>query len=297
MTSRPVSAAPNPPDSPLSPGTPPPAPAYSPAPDPALHDRRRLPLPVIEEGELPIRSMTIAGLEGRMEARILSKDPSGPATRLARIPHGYGSGMAGAFTADLELFVVQGSLIMGGEAVGENDYAAVRAGQVVSGLRASSDSLALVMTSAPVRYDPSAGGALSPPLLGRAGAYRWEEVGQTPGRFVMPLADGLLGRAWLSGCKEWSNRAGPWHDHPSPEEVFVLDGSLTITEVPASADHPPPAFPPDPEQVETRRLRSGSYIYRPPGQLHAGPGSGSRSALAFHRLLGPGSVRWREASA
>lgn len=293
MTSRPASAVPHPVDSP------PPAPAPPPAADPALHDRRRFPLPVIDEGGLPIRSMTIAGLEGRMEARILSKDPSGPATRLARIPRGYGSGMAGAFTADLELFVVHGSLIVGGEAVGENDYAAVRAGQVVSGLRASSDSLALVMTSAPIRYDPSAGGSLSPPLLGRAGAYRWEEAGRTPGRFVMPLADGLLGRVWLSGCKEWGNRAGPWHDHPSPEEVFVLDGSLTITEVPvpppASERRPPPAFPPDSAQVETRRLRSGSYIYRPPGQLHAGPGSGSRSALAFHRLLGPGPVRWREA--
>ena len=270
------------------------APAPSPAADPALRDRRRSPAPVIDEGELPIRSMTIAGLEGRMEARILSKDPSGPATRLARIPRGYGSGLTGAFNADLELFVVKGSLAVGGTAVGENDYAAVRAGQVVSGLRASSDSLALVMTAAPLLYDHSAGGSLSPPLLGRAGAYRWEEVGETPGRFVMPLADGLRGRVWLSGCKEWDNRAGPWHSHPSPEEMFVLDGSLVITEAPAPTPDADPPDPPDPSQSEARRLRSGSYIYRLPGQLHAGPGSASTSALAFHRLLGPGPVRWLE---
>ena len=269
------------------------APAPSPAADPALRDRRRSPAPVIHEGELPIRSMTIAGLEGRMEARILSKDPSGPATRLARIPRGYGSGLTGAFTADLELFVITGSLAVGGVAVGENDYAAVQAGQVVSGLRASSDSLALVMTSAPLLYDHSAGGSLSPPLLGRAGAYRWEEEGEAPGRFVMPLADGLRGRVWLSGCKEWDNRAGLWRSHPSPEEMFVLDGSLVITELPAPArDAAPPAVPSDAAQAEVRRLRSGSYVYRLPGQLHAGPGSASGSALAFHRLLGPGPVRW-----
>ncbi len=264
------------------------APALSPKLDPDLHDRRRVPLPVVDERELPIRTMRITGLEGRMEARILSRDRSGPVTRLARIPSGFGSGAAGAFTADLELFVVKGALALGGAEVGENDYAAVRAGQVISGLRASADSLALVMTAAPVRFDLSAGGGLSAPLLGRAGTFRWEEDPDMPGWFVMPLAEGLCGRVWLSGWKGWGNGGGRWRICESPEEMFVLDGSLLFAEIP----FPDSAPPFDPSLAETRRLGSGSYVYRLPGQPHAGPGSGAESALAFHRSLGPGRGRW-----
>lgn len=264
------------------------APAPSPPLDPDLHDRRRVSLPVADERELPIRPMRIAGLEGRMEARILSRDRSGPVTRLARIPSGFGSGAAGAFTADLELFVVKGALALGGAEVGENDYAAVRAGQVISGLRAAADSLALVMTSAPVRFDGSAGGGLSAPLLGRAGTFRWEEDAEMPGWFVMPLAEGLCGRVWLSGWKGWGNGGGQWRICDSPEEMLVLDGSLLLAEIPLPESEPP--F--DPSRAETRRLGSGSYVYRLPGQPHAGPGSGADSALAFHRSLGPGPGRW-----
>lgn len=268
-------------------------PVPSPQSDPDLHDRRRVSLPVANERELPIRPMRIAGLEGRMEARILSRDRSGPVTRLARIPSGFGSGAAGAFTADLELFVVKGALALGGAEVGENDYAAVRAGQVISGLRASADSLALVMTSAPVRFDGSAGGGLSAPLLGRAGTFRWEEDADMPGWFVMPLAEGLSGRVWLSGWKGWGNGGGRWRICDSPEEMLVLDGSLIFSEIPfpeSEPPAPPPSF--DPSRAETRRLSSGSYVYRLPGQPHAGPGSGADSALAFHRSLGPGRGRW-----
>lgn len=243
---------------------------------------------MVDERELPIRTMRIAGLEGRMEARILSRDRSGPVTRLARIPSGFGSGAAGAFTADLELFVVKGALALGGAEVGENDYAAVRAGQVISGLRASADSLALVMTAAPVRFDLSAGGGLSAPLLGRAGTFRWEEYGDMSGWFVMPLAEGLCGRVWLSGWKGWGNGGGRWRICESPEEMFVLDGSLLFAEIPFPESAP--LF--DPSLAETRRLGSGSYVYRLPGQPHAGPGSGAESALAFHRSLGPGRGRW-----
>lgn len=263
--------------------------------DPDLLDRRRVPLPVVNEWELPIRPMSIAGLEGRMEARILSRDRSGPVTRLARIPAGFGSGAAGAFTADLELFVVKGALVLGGAEVGENDYAAARAGQVISGLRAAADSLALVMTAAPLRFDSSAGGGLSAPLLGRAGTYRWEEDGDMPGWFAAPLAEGLSGRVWLSGWRGWDNGGGRWRICGSPEEMFVLDGSLILTEIPLP-DSPDSgaAAPPDPARAETRRLSSGSYSFRMPGQFHAGPGSGAVSALAFHRSLGPDRGRWSQ---
>lgn len=263
----------------------------SPIADPALVDRRRQSLRAIAEGELPSRTMTIAGCEGRIEARILSKDLSGPATRLARMHAGWGSGVVGAFTADLELFVIRGELAVAGERIGQYDYAAVRAGQVISGLRARVPTLVLVMTSAPIRYDTSAGGMLSQPLVGLVTGAPWAAVPELPGRFVRSLADGPHGRVWLSGARDWENEHGPWHVHPSAEEVFVLEGEFTVTERLAGTD----GDADDSYGEVTCRCGPGTYTFRLPGRPHGGPGSGSSDlAIAFHRMHGPRSVEWLE---
>ena len=256
--------------------------------DPALVDRRSRSLRAIQEGELPSRTMTIAGCEGRVEARILSKDLSGPATRLALMPEGWGSGVVGAFTADLELFVIRGRMSVAGERIGQYDYAAIRAGEVISGLRARSDTLALVMTSAPIRYDTSAGGMLSKPLVGLSTAAPWAAVPQLPGRFVRPLADGPNGPVWLSGAREWSNENGPWHVHEAAEEVFVLEGEFTVAE-----RRPAREVEDDDDRHEVHRCGPGTYTFRLAGRPHAGPGSASSDlAIAFHRMHGPRSAEW-----
>ena len=260
--------------------------------DPALVDRRRQSLRAIREGDLPSRAMTIAGCEGRVEARILSKDLSGPATRLALIPEGWGSGVVGAFTADLELFVIRGELVVAGERIGQYDYAAVRAGRVIGGLRARSDTVALVMTSAPIRYDTSAGGMLSSPLVGLSTAAPWAAVPELPGRFVRPLVDGPHGPVWLSGARDWTNEDGPWHVHGAAEEVFVLEGEFTVTErLPGVEMEGEDAH----HREETYRCGAGTYTFRLPGRPHGGPGSSSSDlAIAFHRMHGPRTVEWSE---
>lgn len=259
-----------------------------PADDPALVDRRRHSLRAVREGDLPSRTMTIAGCEGRIEARILSKDLSGPATRLALIPEGWGSGVVGAFTADLELFVIRGRMSVAGERIGQYDYAAVRAGEVISGLRTRSDTLALVMTSAPIRYDTSAGGMLSKPLVGLSAAAPWSGVPELPGRFSKPLADGPNGPVWLSGAREWSNDGGPWHVHEAAEEAFVLEGEFTVVERLRA-----PEGGGDDVRDEVHRCGPGAYTFRLPGRPHAGPGSSSSDlAIAFHRMHGPRTTEW-----
>ncbi|MCY4371685.1 MAG: hypothetical protein OXF41_20230 [bacterium] len=257
--------------------------------DPALVDRRRRSLRAVAEGDLPSRTMTIAGCEGRIEARILSKDLSGPATRLARIQAGWGSAVVGAFTADLELFVIRGSLVVAGERIGQYDYAAVEAGQVIGGIRAQSSTLALMMTSAPVRYDTSVGGLLSEPLIGLATGAPWEAVPELPGRFVRTLADGPNGGVWLAGAREWSNDDGPWHVHDSAEESFVLEGEFVVTErLGRYAGSELEAG-----KEETYRLGPGTYTFRLGGRAHAGPGSSSSElAIALHRMLGSRTVDW-----
>ncbi len=263
--------------------------------DPALIDRRRQSLRAIAEGDLPNRTMTIAGCEGRIEARLLSKDLSGPATRLARMHAGWGSGVVGAFTADLELFVIRGELAVAGERIGQYDYAAVRAGQVISGVRARVPTLALVMTSAPIRYDTSAGGMLSQPLVGLATGAPWAAVPELPGRFVRPLATGPSGDIWLSGARDWSNEDGPWHVHESAEESLVLEGEFTVSE---RLDLPGEAHEDGTHGEEAYRCRPGTYTFRLPGRPHSGPGSSSSDlAIAFQRMLGPRATKWLESEA
>ena len=263
-----------------------------PVADPALVDRRRRSLRAIREGDLPSRAMTIAGCEGRIETRILSKDMSGPATRLARIPGGWGSGVVGAFTADLELFVIRGELVVAGERVGQYDYVSVRAGQVIGGIRAQSTTLALVMTSAPIRYDTSAGGLLSEPLLGLGTVAPWAGVHELPGRFVRPLAEGPYGEVWLSGARDWVNEDGPWHLHESAEEAFVLEGEFTVTE---RLGQPGETHRDGTHREETYRCGPGTYTFRLPGRPHGGPGSCSSDlAIAFHRMHGPRVAEWME---
>ncbi len=224
-----------------------------------------------------------------MEARILSKDLSGPATRLARIPAGWGSGVAGAFTADVELFLIEGSVTVAGERIEQYGYGAVKAGQVIGGIRAHAPTVALVMTSAPVRYDTSAGGPLSDPLIGQPTTSPWAAVPELSGRYVRPLADGPNGAVWLSAGWAWANDDGPWHFHPSPEEVFVLEGELTVTERPGA--YSGELHDGEPPGVE-HRCGPGSYTFRLADRLHAGPGSHSERSLTFHRMLGPRTVTW-----
>ena len=258
--------------------------------DPAVVDRRHRSLLAVREAEVPRRIMTISGCEGRIEARTLSKDMSGPATRLVMLSRGWGSGVVGAFTADVELFVIRGDLMVAGERVGQYDYAAVRSGDVIPGIRALSPTLALLMTSAPVRYDSSAGGMLSKPLIGSPSGSPWTPVSELPGRFIRPLADGLHGQVWLAGARSWTNEDGPWHSHAGAEEIFVLDGELTVAERPSGQD-PGPSDRPAGDQIH--RWAPGTYTYRLPGQLHAGPGSGSSElALSFHRMQGPRDCLW-----
>lgn len=246
--------------------------------DPAVIDRRSTSLVAIRDAELPARTMTIAGTDGRLEARILSKDQSGPTTRLVRIPAGWGTGSAGAFDTRVEVFVIAGCLTIGSDELGEYDFALLDAGRMIGGLRAEETTVALLMTEAPVRFDISVGGSLASATIGRAAGVPWTPVADLPGRFERVLLTSGDRHVWLSGARHWSHD-GSGHRHESAEETFVLDGSLRLAE-PGDEASPVEHGP-------------GSYTYRLADEPHAGPGSSSSEmAITFHRLLGPPSFAW-----
>lgn len=254
--------------------------------DPAVVDRRTTLIAGVHESELARRPMMIGGFEGSLDARILSKDMSGPTTRLVTFPAGWGSGVPGALTTDVELFVVEGEMEVSGRVLGRNDYAFIPSGGIIGGLLARSEARGLFMTGAPFRYDTVSGGSLAEVYVVHSAEIEWREQPGHDGRFVKPLRSAPDGEVWLSGSLEWKHE-GPWHRHETGEECFVIEGEITLVEM---VDGNP----------EPHTYRRGGYVWRPPRALHAGPGSEARdTALAFHRVsqgtlqtewIGPGDL-------
>jgi hypothetical protein len=240
--------------------------------DPALVDRRRTLLAGIAEEDLPRRRMTMSGIEGALDARILSTDLNGDTTRLVRIPPGWGTGLVGSFSADVEVFVIRGDLIIGPETMGPCDFVAIRQARPISGLRSRAGAVALFMSSAPVRYDTHTGGRSAELAVARGTQAPWEPDADRAGRYVRRLGHGLRGEVWLGAADRWQGVS--WHTHVASEEMFVLDEKLAMAELI------------DGETV-VYRYGPGGYCFRPAGRPHGGPGSGCEGpAVTFHRSLG-----------
>ena len=215
--------------------------------------------------------MTIAGIEGSIRARILSTDMRGDATRLVQIPSGWGTGLVGSFTAGVELLVVRGAMTVGREEVGVLDYVSIPSNRSLQGVRASSVTLALLMTSGPVRFEINAGRGPARVEVVRGSQISWQPEEDRPGRYLRPLGVGPRGRAWIGGAKNWIADADQAHSHEDAEEMFVLEGSLSLTE------H-------GEEAVEIFDYEAGGYCFRPAGAVHGGEGSRCEgTSLAFHR--------------
>lgn len=241
--------------------------------DPALIDRTTQPILGINESEQPVRPMTISGIEQSIPAKILSTDLRGSGTRLVRLNPGWGSRLAGAFTADIEIFVLKGNIRIGSIDLADYDYAAIPGGRVVGGFRSEAGAVALLMTCGPVRYDTSTGGAPADLVIGRPGETSWQRETDGTQLFTRTVATSGIGQVWLGSThQDVGNHV--WHRHIHDEETFVLDGEVTYVD---SVD----------ETLVTTRGGVGSYFYRPAGSRHTTPALiGDETVLTFHRSLG-----------
>lgn len=248
--------------------------------DPAVLDRTVTHLAGIDDASLPTRPMTVPGIDGSLGARILSTDLRGSNTRLVRLRVGWGSLTRGAFTADVELFVIQGALEVAPHALEAGDYIHIPKGRTVPRLRITADGAALLMTSAPVRFDPSFQGPPADLVPGRASELDWLPVPDMPGRHMKLLGRGPVGDVWLGGARQWDHGDGGWHRHRYHEECFMIGGEVTLRERFTEPDEMLTAGP-------------GTYFFRPAGVLHCGPGSRcDDTMLAFHRTFGELQTEW-----
>ena len=244
--------------------------------DPALRDRTTRPILGVRHVDQPNRPMTIPGIEFPLQAKILSSSFRGAGTRIVHLAPGWGSRLAGAFSATVEIFVLKGDLVVGAVGLSDYEYIQIPHGGIVGSFRTETGAIALFMTSAPVRYDTATGGAGASLIVGRPSETGWEKESDDRAVFVRPLAAGESGQVWLGSTQLEDNEQ--WHVHTHDEETFVIEGGLGYMDRVDGVTAMTPASP-------------GSYFYRPGGTEHTLPAvRGDETVLTFNRSLGPHQI-------
>ncbi|MYA40156.1 MAG: hypothetical protein F4194_00275 [Acidimicrobiia bacterium] len=244
--------------------------------DPGVVDRRFQPVTVPEPRSFPSRPMTIHGLEGRPAAWILSRDGSGPSTRLLEVPPGWGTRLRGCFTGDVEVFVLSGRVDADGHALGVQTLWGARAGTVVSGFGSTEGASLLLFSGAPLRFMPGEGNEdqrrPAPVVAGERG---WIRMPGAPSNSRQrELAPSLRGGVfWQTAAIDLN--LDRWYVDDEPTEVFVLEGSWR------QADR-------GRHGVEVVEFPKEGYFYRPAGVWHGGASTGTATVALL--LIRAGAV-------
>ena len=238
--------------------------------DPAMVDRETFYLGPVRPGSLPERGMHIPGITGRAEARILSKAAKGATTRLVTFPSGWGTSEPGAFSADVELLLITGTLAVDGVDMTPHSLLVANEKHRLASLRSEKGATALLCTSGPVRYeeiDDSRGEAV---VLTAAGQ-DWvvEDDGLVVKSFDAPGT--ITTRLVFAG----HTAAGNWRRLPTWSERLVIQGEWR--EHAATEDG----------QSVVQTIRPMAYVSRPAGTPFDGPSSGTdTTALFVDRVVG-----------
>ena len=245
--------------------------------------------------------------------KLLSFDEkTGARTLLVRLPAGW-SQAPGYHSADLEMFVVDGGVSMGGEAVGRYAYAYYPAGYSHS---VSTEFGATVLqmwsgkpdyvAAAKSRPGTRAGAAIEGWRYGDApsmGPAQFPEFRDEPVRGDSPVRLKLMRHDEGSGAKTWiavlpgggpamygEGHLPPWASSSSWEEGFLLAGEMTIAEC-------------LPQGEVAGTYTEGGYFFRPAGRRYGGPSLYSNTFAVWlfrsgrgHRVGYHDSCEWSPAA-
>ena len=231
--------------------------------DPAVIDRSKRYIGPVDGLSLPGRDMTISGIDEKAAARILSKHPKGPTTRFVELPAGWGARRPGAFTADVELFVIKGALVIDGRRVGPHCLVTMEQAAAVGELRTEHGLSGLLFTGAPVRFAAGSSEESQARVLSFVDR-DWEIAG--PGMLAKTMAGPVVtSRLVMAGHVATTG----WTRHSQWSERFVLTGRWR--EQAATGEDP----------GEPILMGAGSYLSRPAGVGFDGPGGGTDTTAVF----------------
>lgn len=224
--------------------------------------------------------MTIHGLEGRPAAWILSRDGSGPSTRLLEVPPGWGTSRSGSFTGDVELFLLSGQVEADGHLLGADTLWSAKEGTRVGGLGSAEGATLLLFSGAPLRFMPGEGqeDPHRPDPVAAAERGWIQAPGAPPNTRQRELAPALRGGVFRQTAAV-DLGLDAWCADDEPAEVFVLEGVWQE----ASRRR---------EGLAVVEYARGGYFYRPAGVWHGGDRTGTSTvALLLVRATGEASRR------
>lgn len=271
------------------------------------HDRATGLVAFVQPERLYWRPFDLPGVQ-QAEFKLLSFDEqSGARTLLVRLPAGWKQA-PGYHSADLELFVVEGGVSMGGEAAGRYAYAYYPAGHSYS-LATEFGATVLQMwagkpdyvAGATSREGARSGDAIEGWRYGDApsiGPADFPAFRDEPFREDSPVRIKLMRHHERSGEKTWiavlpgggpamygEGHLPPWASSAGWEEGFLLGGDMTVGEC-------------VPQGEVAGTYTGGGYFFRPAGRRYGGPSLYSNSFAIWLYRSGPGHrVRYHDACA
>lgn len=229
------------------------------------------------------------GARGDVNSKMLSIDrASGASTAIVRYPAGWRRDRAEALAADEEFYVLAGELAINGIAYGGMHYGYLPASYVRCSASSPKGAVRLTFFEAEPRLARPddrfrANGGLVDHL--DTNTPPWKPVTHDPRvpaglmTKTQRIAPDTGERTWLNtrppGLNEPGMR-GPRETHPVVEEIFVLSGDM---------------------HLNWGTMRTGAYVWRPPGVPHGPPG-GTRFGYMFAARSkgGPLVNQWSEAT-
>ena len=276
------------------------------------HDRGSELTAFVQPERLYWRPFDLPGVHPAQFKLLSFDEKTGARTLLVRLPAGW-SQAPGYHSADLEMFVLDGGVSMGGEAVGRYAYAYYPAGYSHS-YRTEFGATVLQMwggkpdyvAAAESRPGTPAGTAIEGWRYGDApsiGPAQFPEFRDEPSREDSPIRLKLMRHDADSGEKTWiailpgggpamygEGHLPPWASSSSWEEGFLLAGDMTIAEC-------------LPQGEVAGTYTEGGYFFRPAGMRHGGPSLYSNTYAIWLFRSGPGhrvsyhdSCQWSSAA-
>ena len=213
---------------------------------------------------LPWRTHSWLGTDD-VKAKFLSvDDDSGAYTAIFELASGYQQDGPFAFAADLEVFVLAGSVSLDDRELGLQDYALIPAGVAIKRISSSGATLlAMPLGSAALREPAQSARPLvyhntfaMPWLTGMEGSVTGKPLGGTISTKKLRYDAGTGGQTFLYGAlaQHPPPKVMPGRfTHPMVEEIFVLAGEFTFG--------------------DTGRMGPGGYVWWRENELHGPVGS------------------------
>lgn len=237
----------------------------------------------IQQQVLPWQQGLYGGARSEVSVRMLSLDEeTGASSLLLYYPPGWARDEAEHLTADEELFVLDGELVIAGRRYPQYAYAHLPAGYVRDSQAAPDGATVLCFFSAEPRAvsgAPAGGSCDERRLVEYVHALDGEWGGNFHPQFPPGAGRKFLRRDPLDGEETWLLGTMPLRNgrrpekHPVVEEMYLLAGELV---------------------GHVGLMRPGAYFWRPPEEWHGPFGSLTGNLMLFRTKGGPLSTEYTE---